>query len=91
MLHFSVHCTNRISLFSASFIFSKNNNEEMTLSDFKFIWTMEYLHRMWGRTVGVIFLLPCAYFWAKGYFSAPMKKRMLIAGSLLISQVYLPV
>lgn len=24
----------------------------MTLAEFKFIWTMEYLHRMWGRGIG---------------------------------------
>uniref|UniRef100_F1L6L6 Cytochrome c oxidase assembly protein COX15 n=1 Tax=Ascaris suum TaxID=6253 RepID=F1L6L6_ASCSU len=64
----------------------KSRSEEMSLSQFKFIWTMEYLHRMWGRAVGVVFLLPCIYFWAKGRFSSPMKKRMLIAGSLLIGQ-----
>ncbi|VDM50793.1 unnamed protein product [Toxocara canis] len=64
----------------------KSSNEEMTLAQFKFIWTMEYLHRMWGRAVGVVFLLPCVYFWAKGRFSTPMKKRMMIAGSLLIAQ-----
>uniref|UniRef100_A0A914ZNJ8 Cytochrome c oxidase assembly protein COX15 n=1 Tax=Parascaris univalens TaxID=6257 RepID=A0A914ZNJ8_PARUN len=64
----------------------KSSSEEMSLSQFKFIWTMEYLHRMWGRAVGVVFLLPCIYFWAKGRFNSPMKKRMLIAGSLLIGQ-----
>uniref|UniRef100_A0AC35GR96 Cytochrome c oxidase assembly protein COX15 homolog n=1 Tax=Panagrolaimus sp. PS1159 TaxID=55785 RepID=A0AC35GR96_9BILA len=60
--------------------------EEMTLSEFKFIWTMEYLHRMWGRAIGIVFLLPCAYFWAKGRFSPAMKKRMALAGGLLIAQ-----
>ena len=62
--------------------------EEMSLNDFKFIWTMEYLHRMWGRAIGIVFLLPCAYFWAKGRFSPAMKKRMALAGGLLIAQVY---
>jgi cytochrome c oxidase assembly protein subunit 15 len=62
-------------------------NGEMTLGQFKFIWTMEYLHRMWGRAVGLVFLLPCAYFWARGHFSRPDKYRMVFAGVLLISQV----
>lgn len=69
------------------FTFSKTNVEDMTLSQFKFIWSMEYLHRMWGRFTGVVFLLPCIYFWAKGRFNRPMKTRMLIAGSLLMAQV----
>ena len=66
--------------------FSKTANEEMTLQKFKFIWTMEYVHRMWGRAVGVVFLVPCTYFWMKGHFSAAMKKRMLLATGLVISQ-----
>lgn len=66
--------------------FSKSSNEEMTLGQFKFIWTMEYLHRMWGRGIGLAFLLPCAYFWRRGRFSAAMKKRMVLAGSLILAQ-----
>uniref|UniRef100_A0A914HYS2 Uncharacterized protein n=1 Tax=Globodera rostochiensis TaxID=31243 RepID=A0A914HYS2_GLORO len=27
----------------------KSSDTEMTLAQFKFIWAMEYLHRMWGR------------------------------------------
>ncbi|GMR37292.1 hypothetical protein PMAYCL1PPCAC_07487, partial [Pristionchus mayeri] len=61
----------------------KSSNEEMTLSQFKFIWTMEYTHRMWGRAIGLAFVIPCAYFWARGYFARPMKVRMLLAGSLI--------
>lgn len=41
---------------------------------------------MWGRAVGVVFLVPCTYFWMKGHFSAAMKKRMLLATGLVISQ-----
>jgi len=59
----------------------------MTLEQFKFIWVMEYWHRMWGRAVGLVFLLPCAYFWYRGNFSRAMKGRMLVAGTLIISQV----
>ncbi|VDK30246.1 unnamed protein product [Gongylonema pulchrum] len=61
----------------------KSSNEEMTMAQFKFIWAMEYIHRMWGRALGIIFLAPCVYFWARGRFASPMKKRMLIAGSLV--------
>ncbi|MCP9261590.1 putative uncharacterized protein psbx [Dirofilaria immitis] len=61
----------------------KNSNEEMTLAEFKFIWTMEYIHRMWGRALGIAFLAPCVYFWAKGHFCSAMKKRMIFVGTLI--------
>ncbi len=38
----------------------------MTLDDFKRIWYMEYAHRIWGRLVGLAFILPAAYFWSRG-------------------------
>ena len=60
--------------------------DDMTLNEFKFIWTMEYLHRMWGRAIGIAFIVPCAYFWIRGRFNSSMKKRMLLAGGLLIAQ-----
>ncbi|CAK5084500.1 unnamed protein product [Meloidogyne enterolobii] len=60
--------------------------KEITLEQFKFIWTMEYVHRMWGRAVGLIFIVPCTYFWLRGYFSNGIKRRMLFAGSLILAQ-----
>jgi len=64
----------------------KNSTEEITLNQFKNIWLMEYAHRMWGRATGLVFIIPCLIFWKKGLFSNPMKKRMILAGTLLISQ-----
>merc|ERR1719238_346848 len=34
----------------------------MELSEFKQIYFVEWFHRMWGRTVGVLFAVPLAYF-----------------------------
>jgi cytochrome c oxidase assembly protein subunit 15 len=34
----------------------------MDMSDFKQIYFMEWAHRLWGRVIGVTFLLPTAYF-----------------------------
>ena len=48
---------------------------------------MEYAHRMWGRTIGLAFIFPAAYFWKKGWLSKGMKPRVLIYGSLLLFQV----
>ncbi|KAH0623855.1 hypothetical protein JD844_007024 [Phrynosoma platyrhinos] len=52
-------------------------NHDMTLTEFKFIWYMEYSHRMWGRLVGLAYILPAAYFWRKGYLNRSLKGRVL--------------
>ncbi|XP_038070786.1 cytochrome c oxidase assembly protein COX15 homolog [Patiria miniata] len=61
-------------------------HRDITLDEFKWIWRMEYGHRMWGRTIGLVFLLPAAYFWRKGWLTKAMKPRVLIYGSLLLFQ-----
>lgn len=40
-------------------------NSGMDLSDFKQIYFMEWAHRLWGRVIGITFLLPTAYFIAR--------------------------
>lgn len=52
-------------------------NHDMTLPEFKFIFYMEWGHRMWGRLVGLAYILPTIYFWRKGYFTRSMKGRVL--------------
>ncbi|KTG34756.1 hypothetical protein cypCar_00021468, partial [Cyprinus carpio] len=52
-------------------------NHDMTLREFKFIFYMEWGHRMWGRLVGLAYILPTVYFWKRGYFSRSMKPRVL--------------
>jgi cytochrome c oxidase assembly protein subunit 15 len=37
----------------------------MTLGDFKQIYFMEWAHRLWGRAIGITFLLPTVYFIAR--------------------------
>jgi len=37
-------------------------NADFTLRDFKFIYFWEYLHRLWVRTLGMIFLIPFVIF-----------------------------
>ncbi|MFH0341776.1 MAG: COX15/CtaA family protein [Chromatiales bacterium] len=37
-------------------------NRGMTLGEFKSIFWLEYLHRLWGRLIGIAFLVPCLYF-----------------------------
>ncbi len=44
-------------------------NNQMALSDFKFIFWWEWSHRLLGRIVGILYLLPLIYFWIRGYLS----------------------
>ncbi|KAL3257719.1 hypothetical protein ABHI18_006604 [Aspergillus niger] len=56
-------------------------NPHMTLSEFKSIYYMEWIHRLWGRFVGLSFVLPAAYFVAAKKVSKPMALRLAgIAG-----------
>lgn len=63
-------------------------NREMTLSEFKFIWYMEYAHRMWGRLIGAAFIIPAGYFWWKNRLSPSMKKRVSLFMALIAAQVW---
>lgn len=58
-------------------------NRNMTLEEFKRIWWMEYLHRMWGRLIGAVFIIPGTYFWLSGMLKHRMKMRIIILGSLI--------
>ncbi|XP_076650345.1 heme A synthase COX15 [Halictus rubicundus] len=61
----------------------KITNHDMTLEEFKRIWWMEYLHRMWGRLIGGVFIVPATYFWAKRMLTPAMKIRVAVLGSLI--------
>lgn len=47
-------------------------NNHFTLSDFKFIFFWEWFHRLWARSLGVVFVIPFVYFLLKKYFSKEM-------------------
>lgn len=56
-------------------------NPNMTLSEFKSIYYMEWTHRLWGRFVGLSFAIPALYFTARRKVSGPMALRITgIAG-----------
>lgn len=62
-------------------------HNEITLEEFKNIFFWEYLHRMWGRGIGLFYALPAAYFWKKGWITKAFKPRILIYGALIGFQV----
>ena len=53
-------------------------NYTMTLEEFKKIFFWEYLHRVWGRLIGITFLLPLIFFWYKKRLTSNMKKYFAI-------------
>lgn len=53
-------------------------NSHFSLEDFKSIFFWEYLHRLVGRVIGLVFVIPCMFFWIKGSFTKELKKRVLI-------------
>ena len=61
-------------------------NQNITLSEFKFIFWMEYAHRIWGRLIFLVILLPFLYF--KLYKKIPKKldKHFMIIILLILFQ-----
>ena len=58
-------------------------NPYMTLPEFKSIYYMEWTHRVWGRVLGITFLLPTVYFIARRKVSARMAIKIIAISGLL--------
>jgi cytochrome c oxidase assembly protein subunit 15 len=56
----------------------KKINTGMSLSEFKAIFFWEYLHRLFGRLIGLIFIIPFVIFWTKKWLDNSQKKKLLI-------------
>ncbi len=59
-----------------------HKNSWMGLEDFKRIFFWEWLHRLWGRLIGLVYALPLAYFWLRGQVRQEQKMKFL--GVLLL-------
>jgi cytochrome c oxidase assembly protein subunit 15 len=55
----------------------KQLNSGMDLADFKQIYFMEWAHRLWGRVIGITFLLPTAYFIARRRVAPTMAWKLV--------------
>ncbi|MAV63979.1 MAG: heme A synthase [Pelagibacteraceae bacterium TMED124] len=64
----------------------KIKNSYMELSDFKAIFWWEYIHRIIGRIIGLIVLIPYTVFTIKGIFSIKQKKEYFFILMLVILQ-----
>lgn len=56
----------------------KSLHSYFTLADFKSIYFWEWMHRLWGRLIGVVFLIPFIIFLVQKRFSKEMIKPMII-------------
>lgn len=57
-------------------------NLGMTLHEYKSIFMYEYLHRLLGRLIGVIFLLPMLYFAIRGRIRPGLMPKLLVLFAL---------
>ena len=64
-------------------------NQGMNLSQFKFIFFWEYLHRIMGRLIGLSALIPFIYFSIKGRLNSDFKKNWLLVIGLIICQGFM--
>lgn len=61
----------------------KQLNSHITLDEFKFIFFMEWIHRLWGRAIGAVFILPAVYFAVSRKTSPRVNKRLFGLAALL--------
>ena len=53
-------------------------NSSMNLNEFKVIFFWEYFHRVWGRLIGIVFLVPFIYFLYKRKIRGKLLRNCLI-------------
>ena len=53
-------------------------HEGFGLDGFKQIFWLEWVHRLWGRLIGVVFLVPLLVFWARGALGRRLLSRLLL-------------
>ncbi len=53
-------------------------NKGMVLSEFKFIFFWEYFHRLWGRLIGILFIIPFIYLYFIKKLNKFLTLRLLI-------------
>ena len=51
--------------------------EGISMSDFKFIFFWEFIHRLWARFMGFVFLVPFIIFLYKKWIDPPLIKKLL--------------
>jgi heme a synthase len=57
-------------------------NRGMTLAGFKSIYWVEYAHRLLGRIIAIVVLVPLIYFWARRRIDKPLARKLSVAFGL---------
>lgn len=59
----------------------QQRNQEMSLAEFQTIFFWEYLHRLVGRLIGLVFLIPFGFFlWTRSFDRRQLRKAWLLLG-----------
>jgi len=53
-------------------------NQGFGIEGFKQIFWLEWTHRLWGRLIGLAFLLPLIWFWVRGRIPPGLKPRLVV-------------
>ena len=53
-------------------------NFAIDLEGFRQIFWWEYVHRLWGRLLGVFFILPLVWFWLRGRIDRRLRPRLAL-------------
>ena len=61
-------------------------NKNININDFKFIFWMEYIHRIWGRLIFLVFFIPLIFFLKKKIIPNHLKNHFFIILLLIIIQ-----
>lgn len=52
-------------------------NAGMTLAEFQGIFWLEYIHRLWGRLIGIAFFFPLVFFAIRGWLDRPLGLKLV--------------
>jgi cytochrome c oxidase assembly protein subunit 15 len=65
------------------------NNPLMEINDFKNIFWLEYLHRILGRVIGIIIILPAIYFYLQKKTTITQRKFLITISVIVIFQGFM--
>ena len=55
----------------------REKNTDMTLAGFKSIFWLEFIHRVWGRLLGIAFIVPFVWYSMRGWISRRLLWRLM--------------
>lgn len=67
----------------------KELHSHFALSEFKSIYWWEYIHRMWGRLIGIVFIVPFVFFLFKRWIPKALLPHFLVIFGLGVFQAFL--